>query len=76
MITIATLRAAGLSDTEILRIIELDQNERLAKEREQSKVRSRNYRERHRDHQDRVTEITRDARDERDAVSLSSFYYD
>jgi hypothetical protein len=67
-LTIAQLRAAGVSDKQILDALAEAQAQQLEKEREQSKIRSRNYRERH-----RVTEITRDDRDERDGSSPLSF---
>jgi len=61
-LTIAQLRAAGVSDKQILDALATAEADRLEKEREQSKIRSRNYRERQ-----HITEITRDERDERDA---------
>ncbi len=58
-ITIETLRAAGLSDAEILRVIEIEQAERLKNTREANRLRQQRYRA-------RVTDVTRDQRDQRD----------
>jgi hypothetical protein len=72
MITIATLRAAGLTEAQVLRVIEIEQRERIEQKREAAKVRARNYRARHASVRDAVTQITRDARDARDATYLTS----
>jgi len=52
IITIATLRAAGLTETQILRVVEFADNEQVAKTREKNRIASRNYRARHRNHHD------------------------
>jgi hypothetical protein len=70
MITIATLRAAGLTEAQVLRVIEIEQTERIEQKREAAKIRSRNYRARHASERDAVTQITRDARDARDATYI------
>jgi len=67
MITIATLRAAGLTEAQVLRVIEIEQRERIEQKREAAKVRARNYRARHASERD-VTLLRRDARDARDAT--------
>jgi hypothetical protein len=46
MIDIAILRAAGLSDEQILKVLELDQNERKAVRREQNRINKQNQRSR------------------------------
>ncbi len=61
-ISVDDLRAAGVSDKQILDALAIADARRDVKERGQSKVRSRNYRER----QANVTGITRDERDLRD----------
>ncbi len=78
MISIATLRASGLTNEQILKVLETEQQENLAKARELARVRQRNYRERNAiPHVTRKTEIseqnqqprydvTRDHRDHRD----------
>jgi hypothetical protein len=58
MITIETLKAAGLTDAQIVRVIECEQEERLTKVREQNRIRQRNQRARN--------VVTRDVRDVRD----------
>jgi hypothetical protein len=68
MITIATLRAAGLTEAQVLRVIEIEQRERIEQKREAAKVRARNYRARHASERD-VTLLRRDARDARDATT-------
>ena len=46
MITIATLRAAGLTETQILRVVEIEQSERRAERREQNRIHQQNHRAR------------------------------
>jgi len=46
MITIETLRLAGLTDQQIVKVLELDQKERLAARREQNRINKRNQRSR------------------------------
>ena len=60
MIDIGVLRASGLTDAQILKVLETEQSERQAKVREQNRIRQRNQRSRN--------AVTRDVRDVRDAV--------
>lgn len=60
MISVRTLRAAGLSDAQIVKIFEADQQERLANVREQNRIRQQNHRSRN--------AVTRDVRDSRDDI--------
>jgi hypothetical protein len=46
MITIATLQAAGLSDAQIVRVLKVEHEERLAQRREQNRINQRNQRAR------------------------------
>jgi hypothetical protein len=46
IITIATLRAAGLTEAQILRVVEIADNEQVAKTREQNRIYQRNHRAR------------------------------
>jgi hypothetical protein len=58
MISIRVLKASGLTDKEVLRVLEVEQDERLATVREQNRIRQRNHRARN--------GVTRDQRDMRD----------
>jgi hypothetical protein len=46
MITVSILRAAGLTDEQIVRVIETEQNERKLARREQNRIHQRNHRSR------------------------------
>jgi hypothetical protein len=54
-ISIATLRAAGLTEAQVLRVVELAERERKAQARDLSRIRQRNHRSRN--------DVTRDKRD-------------
>jgi DNA-binding transcriptional MerR regulator len=58
MIDIKLMRAAGMTLEQIVRLLELEQDERLARTREQNRIRQRNHRARN--------DVTRDQRDQRD----------
>lgn len=62
-INIRTLRASGLTSDQIVHVLETEENERLAKVREQNRIRQRNQRDRN--------AIARDQRDVRDTPPLS-----
>lgn len=51
-ITIATLRAAGLSEAQILKVVEIADTEAVLKNREQNRIRQRNHRARNACHSD------------------------
>jgi hypothetical protein len=53
IITIATLRAAGLTEVQILRVVEIADNEQVAKTREQNRIYQRNHRARMKSQADR-----------------------
>jgi hypothetical protein len=46
MTRIANMRAAGLTDSEIVRLLDLEEKERLAERREQNRINQRNHRAR------------------------------
>lgn len=52
MIEVSVLRAAGLTDEQIVRVFELDQERKVGRRREQVRVASKSYRERHQNHDD------------------------
>jgi hypothetical protein len=53
IITIATLRAAGLTEAQILRVVEIADTEQVAKTREQNRIYQRNHRARMKSQSDR-----------------------
>jgi DnaT DNA-binding domain len=63
MITISTLRAAGLTSEQIVRVLEVENEERLTRVRENNRERQRRHRARN-----AVTRDVRDIRDERDTL--------
>jgi hypothetical protein len=63
MIEVSTLRAAGLTDEQIVRVFEAEQDGKIARRREQMRAASKTYRERHQN---------RDDGDDEDDASLSS----
>lgn len=65
MITVAMLRAAGVSDLQIVRVLELEQLERLASRREQNRINQRNYRKANKIN-DRVIHVSADSADSAD----------
>lgn len=64
MITVAMMRAAGISQAQILRVIELEQAERIASRREQNRKASQKHRARQ--------QISADSADSADAHILTS----
>jgi hypothetical protein len=62
-ITIDILRRCGITDTQIVEILRVEQEERLAKVREQNRIRQQNHRSRN--------DVTRDMRDMRDKRKVS-----
>jgi hypothetical protein len=67
VITIDTLRTAGLSDAQIVRVLQVEQQERLTRVREHNRNRQQRHRQRN-----GVTRDHRDQRDVRDTLSISS----
>lgn len=68
MITIAILRAAGLTDAQIARVAEIEERERLLARREQNRQASRRYHERKVQQKQRPSQQSSDFNDETDEM--------